>query len=76
MCSTMKPDDDKIDEIDLDFLELFDSLNPKDIVKLLNAICGKFTSDDGNIIKKLVTFLYSLEDDQIDNLLDAFDEIM
>ena len=76
MCSTMKPDDDKIDEIDLDFLELFDSLNPKDIVKLLNAIGGKFTSEDGNTIKKLVTFIYSLEDDQIDNLLDAFDEIM
>ena len=72
----MESDDKGLDEIELDFLELFDSLQAKDIMKILNAIGGKFTKEEGNTIKKLVTFLYSLEDDQIDNLLNAFDEIM
>ena len=72
----MKPEDDDLDTIDLDFFELFDLLNTKEIVKLLNAIGGKFTLTEATTIKKLVEFLNALDDDKIDNLLDAFDGIM
>ncbi len=72
----MNSDDEEIKDIDIDFFELFDALNPKDIVKILNAIGGKFTITEGTMIKKLVDFINTLEDDQIDNLIAAFDEIM
>ena len=72
----MKSDDDELKDIDFDFFELFEVLSPKEIVKILNAMGGKFTLPEGTTIKKLFDFINTLEDDQIDNLLDAFDEIM
>ena len=69
-------DEDKLDSIDMDFFELFEVLNVKEIVKLLNAVGGNFSQSDGNTIKKLVEFLRILDDDQIDDLIEAFDTIM
>ena len=71
-----KLDEEDIDTIDLDFFELFEVLEPKEIVQLLQAVGGKFTISEGNAIKKLVEFLNSLDDDQLDNLIDAFDKIL
>lgn len=65
-----------IETIDIDFFELFEVLAPKDITKLLNAVGGSFTSAEGSTIKKLVEFINQLDDDQIDNLIEAFDNIM
>jgi len=65
-----------IETIDIDFFELFEVLNPKDITKLLNAVGGSFNSSEGSTIKKLVEFINQLDDDQIDNLIEAFDKIM
>lgn len=72
----LNSDSEDIDTIDLDFLELFDVLNAKEIIKLLNATGGNFTAQEGSTIKKLAQFLRSLDDDQLDKFLDAFDEIM
>ena len=72
----MNPDDEELKDIDIDFFELFEVLTPKEIIKILNAMGGKFTLTEGMAIKKLVDFINTLEDDQIDNLLNAFDEIM
>ena len=72
----MLPDEKDIDSIDIDFFELFEVLDAKEIIKLLNAIGGKFTISEGTTIKKLIKFLSYLDEDQIDNLMLAFDEIM
>ena len=72
----MSSDEDNLDNIDFDFIEIFEILSPNEIIKLLNATGGKFTPEEGKIIKKLVDFVTNLGDDQIDNFLDAFDEIM
>ena len=68
--------DDELDSIDMDFFELFEVLEAKEIIQLLNSVGGEFSSSEGKTIKKLVEFINTLEDDQIDDLLDAFDSIM
>ena len=68
--------DDDLDTIDLNFFELFEVLNPKEIIKLLNSIGGSFTPAEGLAIKKLVDFLNNLDDEKIDDLMDAFDKII
>ncbi len=68
--------DDDLDTIDLNFFELFEVLNSKEITKLLNSIGGSFTQSEGSTIKKLVDFLNNLDDDKIDDLMDAFDKII
>lgn len=68
--------DDELDSIDLDYFELFEVLEAKEIIQLLNSIGGKFSLSEGKAIKKLVEFINTIGDDQIDDFLDAFDNIM
>ena len=68
--------EDDLDTIDFDFFELFDVLDPNEIAQLLQAVGGKFTIQEAKTIKKLVEFLNRLDDDQLDNLQEAFDKIL